>query len=314
MHLGRTFQLILFLGYPGPKGEGIQFLLWLMILARWHIRGRDSIFVVVDDFSKMAHFIPCHKSDDASHIAELFSKEVVRLHGVPHTIVSDRDTKFLSYFWKTLWGKLGTRLLFSTTCHPQTDGQTEVVNRTLSMLLRAVLKKNSKLWDESLPHVEFAYNRTVHFTTKLCPFELVYGFKPTAPIDLLPLPIQERVNFDASKRAEFVKGLNDRARANIEKMTHIYEKVPTRVVGKCCLNQEIWFGYIFGRITFQNNARAKLHPRADGPFKVLRMINDNAYEIDLPNTYGVSTSFNVSDLSLFFGLEESRTTLFGGGG
>jgi hypothetical protein len=195
-----------------------------MILARWHIRGRDSIFVVVDDFSKMAHFIPCHKSDDASHIAELFSKEVVRLHGVPHTIVSDRDTKFLSYFWKTLWGKLGTRLLFSTTCHPQTDGQTEVVNRTLSMLLRAVLKKNSKLWDESLPHVEFAYNRTVHFTTKLCPFELVYGFKPTAPIDLLPLPIQERVNFDASKRAEFVKGLNDRARANIEKMTHIYEK------------------------------------------------------------------------------------------
>jgi hypothetical protein len=92
------------------------------------------------------------------------------------------------------------------------------------MLLRAILKKKLKLWEESLPHVEFAYNRAVHSTTKFCPFEIVYGFKPTTLIDLLSLPVQERVNFDASKRAELIKNLHEKARANIKKMTKKYER------------------------------------------------------------------------------------------
>jgi hypothetical protein len=162
-------------------------------------RGRDSIFVVVNRFSKMTHFIPCHKSDNASRAADLFFTEIVRLHGVPNTIVLDMDAKFLSCFWRTLWFKLGTRLLFSTTYHPQTDGQTEVVNRTLSTILWAILKTNLKLWEECLPHIEFAYNRFVHSTTKVSPFQVVYYFNPRASINLLPLPPLEMTYFDTSQ-------------------------------------------------------------------------------------------------------------------
>jgi transposase InsO family protein len=162
-------------------------------------RGRDSIFVVVDRFSKIAHFIPCRKSNNASHVADLFFTKIVYLHGVPNTIISDRDAKFLSHFWRTLWFKLGTKLLFSTTYHPQADGQIEVVNRTLSTMLQDILKTNLKLWEECLPHIEFAYNRSVHSTTKVSPFQIVYGFNPRAPIDLLPLPPSEMTCFDASQ-------------------------------------------------------------------------------------------------------------------
>jgi len=96
---------------------------------------KDAIRVVVDQFSKMAHFIAFHKCDDATYIADFFFQELVRLYGVPRTIVSDRDTKFLSHFWRCLWRLRGTKLLFSTTCHPKIDRQTEVTNRTFTTLL-----------------------------------------------------------------------------------------------------------------------------------------------------------------------------------
>ena len=172
-------------------------------------RGVDSIFVVVDHFSKMTHFIPCRKVDVASNIAKLFFKEVVRLHGLPKTIVSDRDTKFLSHFWRTLWSRLGTKLSFSTTCHP--DGQIEVVNRSLSTLLRVVLIENHKSWDEYLPHIEFTYNRVVHSTTKLSPFEVVYGFNPFTPLDLIPLPTSfDFVHKEGVSKSKFIKELHEK--------------------------------------------------------------------------------------------------------
>ena len=173
-------------------------------------RGKDFVFVVVDRFSKMTHFIPCHKTDDATHIVGLFFKEIVRLHGIPKSIVSDRDVKFLSYFWKTLWAKLGTKAMFSTTCHPETDGQIEVVNRTLSTLLRVVIQKNLKNWEECLPYVEFAYNRSVHLATNHSPFEVIYGFNPLTPLDLMPLSIEDRASLDGKKKAESIKALHEK--------------------------------------------------------------------------------------------------------
>ena len=102
-------------------------------------RGHNSVFVVVDHFTKMTHFIPYSKTDNASYIAMIFFNEVVRLRGLPLTIVFDRDSKFMSYFWRTLWKKLNTTRKFSTAYHPQNDGQTEVVNKSLGDLIQCLV-------------------------------------------------------------------------------------------------------------------------------------------------------------------------------
>jgi transposase InsO family protein len=141
-------------------------------------RGVDSIFVVVDKFSKMAHFIPCQKTSDVTHIANLFFKEIVRLHGLPKSIVSDKDTKFIGNFWRTLWKKLGTNLMFSSAYHPQTDGKIEAVNRSLGDLLRSLVTKHHSSWDNILPQAEFPDNDSVNRSTGKSPFQIVYGRQP----------------------------------------------------------------------------------------------------------------------------------------
>ncbi|KAL0641682.1 hypothetical protein Bca4012_102537 [Brassica carinata] len=278
-------------------------------------KGRDSIFVVVDRFSKMAHFLPCHKTDDASLVADLFFREVVRLHGMPRTIVSDRDTKFLSYFWKTLWGKLGTKLLFSTTCHPQTDGQTESVNRTLSTLLRVIIKSNIRTWEDCLPHVEFAYNRAVHSATKLSPFQVVYGFNPLSPLDLFALPLKEQTNLDGQQKAEFVLSLHEQVRKNIEERTKMYERQKNNGCKELVLEPGDLVWIHMRKERFPVERKSKLLPRKDGPFRVLKRINNNAYQIDLEGKYTISSTFNVSDLDPFIADDlDLRSNPFKGGG
>jgi len=144
----------------------------------------------------MALFVPYHKIDDASHIVELCFKEIIRLHGVPKTIVSYRDSKFLSHFWRSLWKMLGTKLLFSTTYRPQTDGQIKVTNRILTALIRSLVSKSLKNWDLKLPHAKFSYNRAPFYATKHSPFECVYRVNPLTPLDLLPIPLELRASYE----------------------------------------------------------------------------------------------------------------------
>jgi hypothetical protein len=165
-----------------------------------------------------------------------------------------------------------------------------------------------------LPHVEFAYNRAVHSTTNLCPFEIVYGFKPIAPIYLLPLPLQERTNMEASERATYIKKIHEKTKEAIE-LKAVRKATSMNKHRKKVLFESgdlVWIHLRKER--FLEQRKSKLMPRGDGPFRVLTKINDNAYKIDLPLSYGVRNTFNVADLLPYTceDTSESRMTPFQG--
>ena len=138
-------------------------------------RNHDSIWVVVDRLTKSAHFIAYSMTYSVEKLSQLYIQQVVRLHGVPVTIVSDRDSRFTAEFWKSLQTAMGTSLRMSSAFHPQTDGQTERTNQVMEDMLRACVLDFEGTWETHLPLIEFAYNNSYHSSIGMAPFEALYG-------------------------------------------------------------------------------------------------------------------------------------------
>jgi hypothetical protein len=147
--------------------------------------GNDVIMVFVDVFSKMVHFAPTKTTASAPDTARIFFDHIFRLHGLPKSIVSDRDAKFTSKFWQSLFKILGTKLTMSTAFHPQTDGQTERANRTLEDMLHAFTSYRQDDWDTQLTAAEFACNNAPNQSTGMTPFHLNHGQDPWNPYSSL---------------------------------------------------------------------------------------------------------------------------------
>jgi hypothetical protein len=183
---------------------------------------------------------------------------------------------------------------------------------TLSTMLRAVLDKNLKLWEDCLPHVEFAYNRATHSSIKLCPFQVVYGYISRAPIDLLTLDPLDAPHVDVVARIKHMLDIHEQTQQNIAHTNAKNWVVDSKWHKLVTFEPSdlVWLHLCNDR--FPTLRRSKLMPRAAGPFKMLQKINNNAYILDLPAEYGVSSSFNVTNLKPYAGEDEelpSRTTL-----
>ncbi|KAL3642027.1 hypothetical protein CASFOL_012842 [Castilleja foliolosa] len=263
--------------------------------------GFTVIMVVVDRLSKYAHFIPLKHPYTALTVAKAFVSNIVRLHGIPTSIVSDRDKIFVSSFWQALFRLQGTTLNMSSSYHPQTDGQTEVVNRTLEQYLRCFAGDQPKRWVEWVPWAEFSYNTSVHSSTKMTPFEVVYGIPPPKVGSYIP----------GTSRVQAVdECLRDRDTI-LRELRHNLLKARDRMKAQADRHRrEITFevgDYVYLRLQpYRQSSVAfrrslKLSPRYFGPFLIIEKVGPVAYKLELPADSQIHNVFHVSLLRRFEG-------------
>ncbi|CAL0299520.1 unnamed protein product [Lupinus luteus] len=263
--------------------------------------GKQVIFVVVDRLSKAAHFIALAHPYNAASVAQTFLDNVFKLHGYPNSITSDRDPIFISKFWQDLFALQGVQLQLSSSYHPQTDGQSEVVNKCLETYLRCMCSDAPQHWLRWLPLAEWWYNTTFHTSINSTPYEIVYGQPPPAYLPYLPGESKiELVDRSLSKRDAMLKLLKFHLRRAQQRMKQIADKHRT--------DRQFEVGdmvYVklhpYRQISVANRSNAKLAPTYYGPYAILRRVGLVAYALDLPAHSKIHHVFHVSQLKKHVG-------------
>ena len=255
--------------------------------------GNDAILVVVDRLSKMAHFIPVQETISAAKLSKVFEREVVRLHGVPRSIVTDRDPKFISDFWAKFTAKLGIKRCLSTAYHPQTDGQTERTNQTIERLLRTYLQADQTKWEDLLPALELAYNIAPNASTGLSPFQVVIGENPRTGKTYELYAHYETPPMHKTFRmmvARAVKGIIDAQRQQARYANAHRRDVQFEVGDKVFLSTQ----------NLNIDGCPKFKQRFVGPYEITQKISPVAYRLDLPPSWQIHKVFHVSLLRPYY--------------
>jgi hypothetical protein len=256
--------------------------------------GFDAVWTITDRLTKLVHFIPVRKDIGARELADLFMEKVFCMHGMPHSIVSDRDGRFLNPLWKQFTDGLGTKLLMSTAFHPCTDGQSERSNQTMEQLLRGYVDARQRNWVKLLPILEFAYNNSVHAATGSTPFYLLYGMHPRAPID-------EALQSPAgSSPLSDVHGEHLAAVRLARQLLQAAQKQQAQQVNRRRRDVHFERGQLVllstEHLSWPKDLSTKLVAKFLGPFKVVDVVGAVNYRLQLPSTLPIHPVFHVSKL------------------